>query len=113
MRPPAVGTYLRPVGTFAMCYCGRLERVAGPIKSEWDREPWTHFELRRYGLDRDRMEPVEDGRQSAFYLTDLVQVAPGLWRDSKANDWDLEPLYWREMGQRGQLNLFDIEGPGG
>lgn len=109
MTSPAIGTYLRPVGTFRMCYCGRLERVVGPTKTEWDREPWTQFQLTRYALDREHMEPVEDGRQSQFYLSDLVEVAPGLWRDRMENDWDLEPLYWREMGQRGQLNLFGME----
>lgn len=107
MIAPPIGTYLRPVGTFHMCYCGRLERVVGPQKGEWDLEEWTQWQFRRYGLDRSRMEPVEDGRQSLFYTHGLVEVAPGLWRDPIEDDWDTEPLYWREMGQRGQLNLFE------
>lgn len=103
---PPLGTYLRPIGAFHMCYCGRLERVVGPTKTEWDREAWTQWQLRRYGLDRERMEPVEDGRQGMFYMNALVEVASGVWRDQDEDDWDLEPLYWREMGQRGQLSLF-------
>lgn len=103
---PSVGTYLRPVGTYPFCYCLRLERVVGPIKGEFDREPWTRWIMTRFGLDRERMEPVKDGHQNEHYLADLVEVAPGVWRDPLEDDWDLEPLYWREMGQRGQLSLF-------
>ena len=103
---PAIGTFMRPVGTFKMCYCGRLERVVGPTKGEWDDEAWTQFQFKRYGLDRECMEPVADGPQNMFYVNDLVEVAPGIWRDHRMDDWELEPLYWREMGQRGQLELF-------
>lgn len=89
-----------------MCYCFRLERVVGPQKGPWDVEHWTHFIFTRFGLDRERMEPIVDGHQSQCSLRDLVQVAPGVWREADEDDWDIEPMYWREMGQRGQLALF-------
>lgn len=111
---PPIGTYLRPVGTHPFFfYCLRLERVVGPTKGEYDRDSWTQWQLTRFGLDRSRMEPIEDGHQNMQYIRDLVQVAPGVWRDPLEDDWDLEPLYWRDMGRRGQLGLFDTEGLGG
>ncbi len=109
MKAPAVGTYLRPVSTFHMCYCYRLERVIGPQQGPWDREPWTQFVFTRYGLDRELMEPIADGRQAEHSLRDLVEVAPGVWREADGWDhdpWGIEPMYWREIGQRGQLQLF-------
>jgi hypothetical protein len=111
---PPIGTYLRPVGAQPFfCYCLRLDRVVGPEKGEWDREAWTQWQLTRFGLDRERMEPVADGHQNSHYYRDLVEVATGVWRDPHEDDWDLEPLYWREMGQRGQLDLFAAEENGG
>lgn len=108
MSRPVVGTFMRPVGALPVfCYCGRLERVVGPEKGEWDREAWTQWQFKRYGLDRERMEPIKDGHQGMFYVNDLVEVAPGVWRDPEHDAWDLDPLYWREMGQRGQLQLFE------
>lgn len=107
MTVPSIGTYLRPVGTFCMCYCGRVEKVFGPHQGEWDREPCTTLTLTRFALDRSSMEPVKDGHQSSFYLSDLVEVAPGVWRDLEGDAFDLEPTYWRDMGQRGQLELFE------
>ena len=89
-----------------MCYCGRVEKVFGPHQGEWDLEPRTTLTLTRFGLDRSSMEPVTDGHQSTFYLSDLAEVAPGVWRDLVGDEWDLEPTYWRDMGPRGQLELF-------
>ena len=108
MSPP-IGTYMRPVSTFPMCYCYRLDRVTEPEKGAWDNAARTRFQFTRFGLDRQRMEPVDDGRLSTSWLTDLVEVAPGIWREAndwRTGPWDIEPMYWREMGQRGQLELF-------
>ena len=104
-RTPALGTYMRPVGLIRYAYCGRLERIAGPQRGEWDADDWTQWQMRRFGLD-ERGEPLEDGHQNMIYVSNLHPVARGVWReDGDCSEYG--PVYWREMGQRGQLSLFD------
>ncbi|OWQ92013.1 hypothetical protein CDN99_06555 [Roseateles aquatilis] len=105
MTAPAIGTFLRPVGHIGFCYCYRLDRVLEPHMCWWGPEErvWV---CSRFDLDRENDEPVAKHVEDRHQITEPVLVAPGVWRARDEDPWDLDPLYWREMGQRGQLTLF-------
>lgn len=104
MTQPAIGTYVRPVGLGSYAYCLRIEAVVD-ASTEWDDEPWTQWQGRRFGLD-EHNEPCEDGgSHDMHFISNLVPVLPGVWREPHAT-WSGCPRYWREMGPRGQLEMF-------
>lgn len=101
MSAPELGSFIRPVGSFA--YCFELVRIV-PRDEEGD-EQW---QLRRWGLKDGA--PVKDGHQSMSYLNGLKRVLPGVWKDEWKFDtprWSCCPLYYRLMPSPGpQRGLF-------
>lgn len=100
---PVPGTFLRPVGRlpwFRFCY--EVVRVI----PENDEGP-DHWTMRRWGLNNEH-QPYQDdgprGNKALQYLTNLERVAPGVWKDTVAHDY--EPLYYRLIDVGGQKDLF-------
>ena len=103
--PPPTGAWLRPVGNFSYCL-----RAIESWPDDGDG-PCTKFE--RWGLDRDRQAPVQDGHHDHSWIYHLRQVLPGVWRDTfdygPGNPrWRCCPIYYKLMpsGPLGQLNLI-------
>lgn len=101
MSSPQIGTFIRPVGSYA--YCLELVRIIPR-----DHEGEEQWQLRRYGLKDGK--PFKDGHQSMSYLSGLKRVLPGVWKDEWEHDtprWTCCPLYYRLMTDgRLQRDLF-------
>lgn len=100
---PEPGIFVRPVGRVA--YCLQLIKITLPTKHD-PRELW---EFERWGLQDGA--PFYDGHRARRWLSDLVFVRPGCWRDEWASNmprWSCSPLYWLQMSIKptGQLQLF-------
>jgi hypothetical protein len=63
--------------------------------------------MRRWGLNNEHQSFQDDGPRGAnapHYLTNFERVAPGVWKDTVAQDY--EPLYYRLIDVGGQKDLF-------
>ena len=102
MANPQPGTYIRPVG---FSYCLEVIRT-------WDGSDGVNegIEARRHGLS-DEKQPCNDGlgRGSNHFLSGLIEVIPGVWRDPwefNTRRWSCCPLYYRRIDVGGQMELF-------
>lgn len=100
---PVPGAFLRPVARLhPFFFCYEVIRVI----PENDEGP-DHWTMRRWGLNNEHQPYQDDGPRGANavqYLTNLERVAPGVWKDTVAHDY--EPLYYRLIDVGGQKDLF-------
>lgn len=105
-QPPAVQSFIRPVGPLPTAYCYRVDRVHPA-----DEDGVEVLECTRFGLSTEGT-PVKDGKQDKHWLDSLHRVANGVWRDEfdfKGNPrWTCCPIYYRSMSanEHGQRDLF-------
>lgn len=100
---PVPGTFLRPVARLhPFLFCYEVVRVRPE-----DEEGPDHWTMRRWGLNAEG-QPYQDdgprGDKALQYLINLEHVAPGVWKDITAHDY--EPLYYRMIDVGGQKDLF-------
>jgi hypothetical protein len=102
MPAPDLGAFIRPVGDYG--YCLEVVKV---LVGDAEGEQWH---CRRWGMN-DHRQPVADGHGHGIsFLSGLIQVAPGVWRDEWEFDtprWTCCPLYYRRIDIGGQMSLFE------
>ncbi len=99
--PPTPGIWLRPVGRW-YGYCLRVVRVYSPDT----QDHLESVEFERWGLDTATQAPVRDEHANHLWCSGLLQVLPGVWRNTCGRHY--EPLYYRAMDTcpYGQKELF-------
>lgn len=102
---PAPGTFIRAVGQ-GHGYCLRVLQVFPE-----DKDGPETLECERWGRD-EHGQPMRDSDHGKSYLTNLLRIAPGIWRDTfdfGGNPrWACCPLYYRAMPhQTPQMELFE------
>lgn len=104
-QPPALGSFIRAVGQ-GEGYCLRVLRVFPE-----DKDGPETLECERWGRD-EQGQPLRDEYRGKSYLSNLLRIAPGVWRDTfdfGGNPrWACAPLYYRSMPANApQKELFE------
>lgn len=101
---PTPGTFVKPVGLTGYAYCMRIDG-ARLVEGYDEGDLIPNWSTTRFGLTDDG-QPFEDGHQSKGGITNVVLVAPGVYRRPSEADGYRHPEYYRVMTPRGQLDLF-------
>lgn len=101
---PTPGTFVKPVGLTGYAYCMRIDGVR-LVEGYDEGDLIPNWSTTRFGLT-DGGQPLADGHQSKGGITNVVRVAPGVWRRPSLAGGFMHPEYYREMTPRGQLDLF-------
>ena len=102
MSAPAIGTFIRPVGS-TYSYCFEVVKVIAK-----DKEGPEQWHCKRWGKSAEH-QPMADGHHDIHYLNNLQEVLPGVWRGEWLPDtprWGCCPLYYKKVETKGQQDLF-------